>query len=99
MDSIKATWTNGQIMPQEAIVWPEGTELLVEPAIPFAVGLQESQWRSDAQAIADWENWLSTIEPRILTDQERADLMAYEAEHRRFNLDAVRQQMASGDGA
>jgi hypothetical protein len=89
MDSIKATWTNGQIRPLEPIAWAEGTALLVEPAVGETVGLQESQWRSDAQAIADWEGWLASIEPRILTDQERADLTAYEAEHRRLNLPSM----------
>lgn len=98
MDSIKATWTNGQIMPLEPIAWPEGTELVVEPVLTLPLGLQESQWRSDVQAIADWEAWLATVQPRMLTNQEQADLAAYEAEHRRFNLDAVRQQMANGDG-
>lgn len=36
MNVIKATWTNGQILPSEPVVWPEGTELLVEPAVPHS---------------------------------------------------------------
>jgi hypothetical protein len=36
MNSIKATWTNGQILPSEPIVWPEGTELVIEPAMPHS---------------------------------------------------------------
>lgn len=98
MESIKATWTNGQILPSEPVVWPEGTELVVEPALgDGSIGLHESQWRDDPQAIADWERWLVSLEPLDLTEQEQADFAAYEAEHRRFNLEAVRKQMSGGD--
>ena len=98
MESIKATWTGGQIVPNEPVAWPEGTELVVEPSNSYASpGLQESQWRSDAKSIAEWEAWVATLEPRILTEQEQADLAAFEAEQRRFNLDAVQRQMADGE--
>jgi hypothetical protein len=99
MESIKAAWINGQILPLEPVAWPEGMELVVEPALADSSwGLLESQWRSDPQAIAEWDAWLATLQPRILTNQERTELAAYESEHRQFNLDAVRQQMAMGDG-
>lgn len=44
MNPIKATWANGQILPSEPIVWPEGTELLIEPTPPGIgpIGLYES---------------------------------------------------------
>jgi hypothetical protein len=32
MKTIKATWTNGQIVPAEPVDWPEGAQLRVEPA-------------------------------------------------------------------
>jgi hypothetical protein len=32
MNAIRATWTNGQILPNEPVTWPEGTELFIEPA-------------------------------------------------------------------
>ena len=51
MDAIKATWTNGQIIPNEPGMWPEGSELLVEPVSPppsKKIGLDESEWRDDA---------------------------------------------------
>ena len=31
MNAIRATWTNGQILPNEPVAWPEGTELFIEP--------------------------------------------------------------------
>jgi hypothetical protein len=93
MDSIKATWTNGQIMPSEPVVWREGTELVVEPALGDAsIGLHESQWRDDPQAIADWERWLASLELRELTEQEQADFAAYEVEQRRFNSEAMHRR-------
>ena len=35
MNAIRATWTNGQIVPSEPVDWPEGCTLFVEP-LPLA---------------------------------------------------------------
>ena len=100
MHAIKATWTNGQIVPNEPVDWPEGSELLVEP-LPAGekIGLTEEEWRDDAEALADWEAWINTIEPLEYTDEERESLVRYREEFRRYNLEAVRKQMGLGDGA
>lgn len=98
MNSIKATWTNGQIVPAEPVNWPEGSELRVEPAqLLERIGMDDSEWRDDPQSIADWIAWVDTIEPLVLTDAERADMERYRAEQRRFNIEAVRKQMGLGD--
>ena len=97
MHAIKATWENGRILPSEPVDWPEGIELIVEPLESAEkIGLDESQWRDDAQGIADWVAWVDTIEPLVLSDQERAELERYREEHRRFNIEAVRKQMQLG---
>ena len=98
MNAIKATWSNGQILPAEPVDWPEGSELLVEP-VPLSekIGLTESDWRDDAQSIAEWLAWVDTIEPLVLSDEERTEMEHYRAEQRRFNIEAVRQQMQLGD--
>ena len=100
MNAIKATWINGQILPAEPVDWPEGSELLVEPlASPEKIGLDEAEWRDDAQSIADWVAWVDTIEPLLLSDEERAEMERYRAEQRRFNVEAVRQQMQLGEAS
>ena len=72
MHAIKATWTNGRILPSEPVDWPEGCELLVEPAAPAEkIGLDESEWRDDAESIAAWVAWVDSIEPPVLSDTER----------------------------
>jgi hypothetical protein len=97
MNEIKATWTNGQILPLEPVNWPEGSELLVQPLHSAEkIGLDESEWRDDPQSIADWIAWVDTIEPLALSDAERAEMHRYRAEHRRYNIEAVRQQMELG---
>jgi hypothetical protein len=100
MNAIKATWTNGQIVPAEPVNWPEGSKLLVGP-VPASdkIGLDETEWRDDDAALTDWEAWLGTIEPLEFTDQERASMARYQDEFRRFCLEAVRKQMGMGDGA
>ena len=100
MNAIKATWSNGQIVPAEPVDWPEGSELLVEPLAPSErIGLNESEWQDNADALADWEAWIGTIEPLEYTEEERASLTRYREEFRRYNLEAVRKQMGLGDGA
>jgi hypothetical protein len=98
MNPIKATWINGSIVPAEPVDWPEGSELIVAPvATPGKIGLDESEWRDDAEALAAWDAWLPTVEPLVLIDEERAAFASYREELRKYNLEAVRRQMASGD--
>ena|SRR5437764_7449576 len=97
MNAIKATWTDGRIVPAEPVDWPEGSELLVEPLAPSEkIGLDESEWKDDPRSVADWIAWVDTVEPLALTDDERAEMEHYRAEHRRFNIEAVRKQMGLG---
>ena len=94
MHAIKATWTNGQIVPAEPVDWPEGSELLVEPVTSSEkIGLDESDWRDDAESIAEWVAWVDTIEPLVLSNEERAEIERFREEQRRFNIEAVRKQM------
>ena len=98
MNAIRAIWENGQIRPSEPVDWPEGMALLVEPlGIEEKIGLDESEWKDDPQSIADWVAWVDTIEPLVLSDDERAEMERYREEHRRFNIEAVRKQMKLGE--
>jgi hypothetical protein len=100
MNAIKATWLNGRILLAEPVDWPEGSELVVEPmtAQTGKIGLDEAEWRDYGQALADWDGWLRTIEPLALSDEERAAFAQYREEFRRYNLEAVRRHMATGEG-
>jgi len=55
MNAIKATWTNGQIVPAEPVDWPDGNALLVEP-LPSGeqIGMREEDWSDDPESIAAW---------------------------------------------
>ncbi len=71
MNAIKATWTNGQILPAGPVDWPEGSELLVEPVISTEkIGLDENDWQDDAESIADWIAWVDMIEPMEMTNSK-----------------------------
>jgi len=100
MNAIKATWTNGQIVPAEPVDWPEGSELLVEPITAGnKIGMTEDEWRDDPESIAAWIAEVDKIEPLIWAPGEEAEYERYRAEHKRFNIEAVRKQMeAMQDG-
>ena len=72
----------------------DGTVVLVElMPVGEKIGLDESEWRDDSAALADWSAWLGTIEP-----VEFAAPGDFDEEFQRVNLEAVRRQM-SGDPA
>jgi hypothetical protein len=77
--------------------WPEGSERIVAPTATRAkIGLDESEWRDDAEALAAWDARLPTVEPLVLSDEERTAFASYREEFRKYNLEAVRRRMASG---
>jgi hypothetical protein len=68
----------------------DGTEVFVE-LVPVGgkIGLDESEWRDDPAALADWTAWLDTIEPVAF-----AAPGPFDEEFRKFNREAVRRQMS-----
>jgi len=100
MHAIKATWTNGRILPSEPVDWPEGSELLVEPVLASdKIGLDESEWRDDPESIAVWIAAVEKIQPMIWAEGEREEYERYRQQVRQFNIEAVRKQMeAMPDG-
>lgn len=95
MNSIKAIWTNGQIVPAEPVDWPEGSQLVVEPLARRAaeVGLTEDEWRDDPEAVAAWIAAVEQIEPLVWHEGKREAYESYRAKQRQFNIEAVRNQM------
>jgi hypothetical protein len=95
VESIKAVVKNGRIDQAAPPDWPEGCEVIIEP-LPDTiekVGRDESEWRDDPAALADWDAWLKTIEPFDVAPEDEAALGRFDDEMRRFNLEAVRRQM------
>jgi hypothetical protein len=98
MNAIKGTVKNGKIVLDAPPDWTEGCPVIVEPvsAPGEKIGLDEFEWRDDPAALADWEAWIKTIEPIELSPDEQAANARFEEEFRRFNIEAVRKQMAEG---
>ena len=68
---------------------PDGArvEVLVVP-IEEGVGIDESQWKCDAEAMKEWNDWLESMEPiDFATPGE------FENSFQEHNVDAVRKQM------
>jgi hypothetical protein len=72
---------------------PDGTEVRVEVSMPVTrLGIPESEWEDDPEAIAEWSAWLKTIEPI-----EFATADAFDETFRKANIEAVRNQMTEAD--
>ncbi len=101
MAAIRTTIRNGRIELNAPAEMPDGTDVLVEitPLALEKVGLDESDWRDDPEALADWSAWLETLQPLEFTAEEQAEHERFAEAFRRFNVEAVRRQMQEGSGA
>jgi hypothetical protein len=98
MITIKGTVKNGQVVLEDPAGLPEGTEVNVTPrSSGTKIGLDPSEWRDDAAALADWASWITTFEPLEFTAEEEADLARFREAMRQFNIEAVRRQMEAGE--
>jgi hypothetical protein len=89
VNAIKATWTNGQILPSEPVDWPEGSELIVEPVGKSdKLGLDESDWHDDPESIAAWIAAVEKLQPMVWAEGEREEYERYRKQVRQFNLEA-----------
>jgi hypothetical protein len=79
MSAIRATWRNGQIVPDGPVDWPEGSRLLVEPDPTSADAIEGSEegWSNTPEAIADWLKWCDSLQPLIFTPEEEAAAEAW----------------------
>ena len=68
---------------------PDGTrvEVLLVP-IDEQVGIDESQWKYDAEAMKEWNDWLESMEPIDFATPGK-----FEDAFQEHNVDAVRKQM------
>jgi hypothetical protein len=93
VEALKTVVKNGRIDLAAPADWPEGCEVVIEP-LPTAaekIGLDESEWRDDPAALANWEAWIKTIEPLEVTPEEEAAIGRFNEEMRRYNVEAVRR--------
>ena len=73
MNAIKGTWHSGQIILEEPADWPEGTELIIEPASPeLTFGVCEEDWPTDPAGITAHLALMDQIEPLDMTPDEEA---------------------------
>jgi hypothetical protein len=94
LDAIRATVKSGRLELDAPPEWPDGTQVLIEPATTSAViGIDESQWRDDPDSLADWDAWIKTIEPLECTFEKRARIDESDQQMRFYNVDAVGRQM------
>ena len=97
MNSIKATWTNGQVVIEGNADWPEGHRLIVleESAAEIAF-MTESEQSDDPHAIQRWIDELRAIPPLPQNPLQEPERLAWQEEMKAFNVEGVRRQMEEG---
>jgi hypothetical protein len=76
MDAVKGIVQNGRILVSEPLDWPDGTQVLVEPIPPEAVGMAEEEQGDDPESIARWIAAFDAIPPLQMTPEEEANWQA-----------------------
>ena len=89
----EATVHDRQIIISVSEDIPDGAKVEVR-VIPVVeqVGLDESQWKTDDAAMKKWNDWLTTIEPI-----DFLPTTAFDQQFKKFNVEAVREQMLGGE--
>jgi hypothetical protein len=97
MSCVKATWKNGQIVPEEPVSWPEGCRLEVRTAMPAEFEfLTEEEQGDDPESIRRWIEELRALGPIPMTPEQEAAMLAWQEKAENFNREAVRRQMEEG---
>lgn len=87
MNAIKATYRNGQFVPDEPVDWPEGKRVLVAPADPSQVtGMTDEEQPDDPETIARWIAEFDAIPPIQMTPEEEAQWQAARKAQKEFEL-------------
>jgi hypothetical protein len=85
LKSVKATWKNGHIVPDEPVDWPEGCWLRVEPVNEEeTLGIREEDWPTDPEGIAKLIERRRKLKPLVMTEEEHAELEAVRRAHKEF---------------
>lgn len=92
MSVIAGTVRNGVVVPNRALDVADGTPAEIHIAEDAPLGMREEDWPDTPEGrealIAAWE----AHEPLIFTDEELADIAAWRATMKAFNIEAVRKQ-------
>jgi hypothetical protein len=94
MNTIRATWRDGKIVPDGPVDWPEGCRLLIEsdPEAPEPIGVREEEWSNSPEAIADWLAWYDSLEPLVFTPEEEADMAAWRQKVKEYTITKMRER-------
>ena len=86
INAIRAIIKGGRLELEVPPDWPDGTEVVIEPtdSPTDKIGLDESEWRDDSAALADWEAWIQTFEPLEFTTEEARGIAEFDEKMRRL---------------
>jgi hypothetical protein len=97
MNTIKATWKNGQVVLDSNADWPEGRRLVVlEDRAAGIEFMTEDEQSDDPIAIQRWIDELHALPAVPENIFQEAEQLAWREKMKTFNMEAVRRQMQEG---
>jgi hypothetical protein len=85
MGAIKATYRNGQFVPDEPVDWPDGKRVVTAPEDdPATAGMLEDEQKDDSESIARWLTEFDSIPPLRMTPEEEVEWQAARRAQKEF---------------
>lgn len=77
MSIVIGTVRNGRVLCDEAVEWPDGTRLKIEP-LPSTevVGLRDEDWPCDPPGIQAMLARMDAIQPLVMTPEDEANWLS-----------------------
>lgn len=73
MKSVHAIWKDGRIIPTQAIDWPDGTALSVEPLErPLMIESEGDLTGDDPASVSRWLAYFDSLPPLRMSEAEEA---------------------------
>jgi hypothetical protein len=98
MNGITGVFTQGRIIPDEAIDWPDGCRVVIEPvSVATEVPDSKDERAETPEEIADWLRWYDSLEPLEFTAEEEGDLAAWRLKVKEHTLANMHKQTEDHD--
>jgi len=93
MSVIAGTVRNGVVVPNRSLEVADGTPAEIHLGEREHLGMREEDWPDTPEGRAELDGEWAALEAVILTEEELAANEAWRQVMKKFNIDAVREQM------
>lgn len=92
-----ATYSDGRVVFDSPVDWPDGMRVVVSPRAAEEYGLDESEWPESPEKRESWLAWFDLREPLDLTPEQREAIEADRSVWKEQQIGLVRRNWPETD--